>query len=366
VIDFFPTTAKDLAPNGSIPFEISFNGDRTEMTIEPEQSLQNGFIYTINLGDPDQGTGLYSPRFKSEAGAPYAPNPSFPRDLEFTYSIGTTDTVPAAPTVTFQEGAIDDTGNLDYTQEGVTAELLIEEPTTDGTVKGYEVYDRSQNEAGRDGSGDEFRKAFNVTPEASPAGFDDAAGIIPVDATETVEDGALAFEVELAGYPLATGSPFFAGDGTYGPIEWKVRAVSVNNTRGDFTDVITTPDNDSLGLRNAEVPDGDIDDDDAPELVVTFDEPVADVDLSDFTVEDPRANEAAIELADVERVLNPKPWEIDRFVRSGLPRVVIELAGDGSNVEGDELTVDGVTDLAGNPIEVGAAGTENRDDDLRF
>ncbi|MCS3698259.1 hypothetical protein [Salinibacter ruber] len=246
VIGVYPDRAKDLSPNGSLPISLSFNDNRTQLTITPERGLQDGFIYTLDVGDIENSNGVYDPRFKSEDGARFAPNPNFPPE-EFGFSVGLSEEPPAVPSVSFDsESTVVTDGRIEnetfnYEDRSVTVPLQVNGiDDSAAEVKGYEVYYRSQEQVGRFGNDDQFTKASEVRPQASPSDFEDASGIVPARAVEA--DGDLDFTAEVGGYP-------FAGDGgAYGPIEWKVRAVSINNVRGDFSDVMTTGDNTRPGL----------------------------------------------------------------------------------------------------------------------
>jgi hypothetical protein len=203
-------------------------------------------------------------------------------------------------------------------------------------VKGYEVYYRSQNQAGRTGTGDQFVQAIEVFPSADFEDFEDAAGIIPASAVES--DGDLDFTVRVNEYP-------FAGDGgSYGPIEWKVRAVSINNVRSDFTDVITTGDNIMPELRSAykrENNSGEVE-----SVVLRFIEALdsGTVSTSAFTVlED--GNVLSLAGTSLE---NAMPEQSD-----GEPTTVeLTLTTPADDVDlvevNDAETTDPVTDLAGN------------------
>lgn len=347
VIGLFPVQAKDLTPSGAVPFEIEFQDDRTQLTITTLEDLQDGFVYNLNLGNPAGNTGFYDSRFKSANGGRYVANPNLDEDLNLTYSVGLSDGQPATPSVSFadQDGdgvTIADDGELDYGDDPVTVELQVDEIDDSGAeVKGYEVYYRSQNQVGRDG--DQFRKATSsqVDPVASSSEFDDSDGIIPVDAAFE-GSGPLGFEVTVGDFPLA------ANDGSYGPIEWKVRAVSVNNVRGDFSSVLTTGDNTLPELAFAtggeENEDGDL-----LSILVVFSENLDDgtVSADRFRVIDGGGSE--IDLS--EAVLENRPPSdglsvVELFLSSATP------SGDVDHVEVDDAdTSDPVTDLAGNGVD---------------
>lgn len=347
VISLRPLQAKDLTPGNSIPVALEFNDDRTELSIAPQQELKDGFIYTLSVGDTTSNTGFYDARFKSEDGARFADNPNLPENLNFQFSVGVDTSQPDVPSVSFNPDVpiVNEDGTLkagayDYPQSSVTAPLQVNE--VPDNVKGYEVYYRSQNQRGQSGNGYQFRKAFDVSPEASSFQFEDSNGIIPASAVESDEfdDGELEFMATISG------SPFKAQDGSYGPTEWKVRAVSINNVRGDFTDVITIEDNTPPSPTYVNAVDssrnGNHD-----YIEILFSEPLttSTVSVDAFTLEDENGNERNI-LNSVEK--------IDNF-SGGSAFVEISLEAGNSIDEGatpDEIEISNVvTDLAGLGID---------------
>ncbi len=344
--------AKNLTPGNSIPVELEFNDDRTELSIAPQQELKDGFIYTLSVGDTTSSTGFYDARFKSEDGARFADNPNLPENLNFRFSVGIDTSQPDVPSVSFDpdHGAVNDDGTLkdgtyDYTQSSITAPLQVDD--VPDNVKGYEVYYRSQNQRGRFGNGYQFRKAFDVSPVANGLQFEDSDGIIPTSALESDEfdDGELEFTATISG------SPFEAQDGSYGPTEWKVRAVSINNVRGDFTDVITLEDNtqpeveQTLDYPNAVDSSGNGNHD---YIEVFLSEPLTteSVSVDAFTLEDSNGKERTI-LDSVE--------EVNNFSGTGVLVEISLEAGNSINEGGtspDEIEIaEDVTDLAGNGID---------------
>jgi hypothetical protein len=331
-------SAKALTPEGTRPVDLAFNEDRTELTVTPGEPLQDGFNYRhVALGFEDD-------RFVDAYGIPLAFGS---RDRgDFTFSVGVDEGAPAVPTVSFDNQAAvvaGDTlqdGTLDYTDATVAAPLEIDTVDhSDARVKGYEVYYRAQNQTGRSGNGDQFVKVTDVSPEASPADFEDAEGIIPADAADTGQfgDGVLEFRVAVQDYPFA------AEDGSYGPIEWKVRAVSINNVRGDFSPVITTGDNTAPSLQDARVgPDGSGGD----TIVLAFSEAV-DTEtasrLDNYTFDNGGDGDQLSEVVSVENV---EAQSGGFFTRT---EVTIDLEGTQTVDDGDEIVVTpAVQDLAGN------------------
>ena len=349
-----PPQAKDLSPNGSLPLSIAFNDDRTELKITPEDSLRDGFIYTLHVGrldDPstaqDDGTGFYDPRFKSQDGARFAPNPNFPRE-QFEFSVGKNETPPAKPAVSFDPEAsiasadtLED-GSLDYPFSHVTLPFEVKNiDNSAAQVKGYEVYYRSQNQAGRTGTGDRFVKADLVRPEADASDFEDADGIIPASAVSA--DGTLDFAVTVRQYP------FSAGLESYGPIEWKMRAVSINNVRGDFSDVITTGDNTQPELEFV----SDIttnQSNDVETIDVEFSESLdnATVSTSTFILRDDSGDPVDLSGASVKNVRPEDGGDPTVTLTLATPRYVYDL---GEVEVNDADTSNPVTDLAGNGVD---------------
>ena len=308
-------TAKSVTPSGSIPVDIEWTNGRASLAVtvdtsdEDFEGLQDGYIYELSLGDRSNETGVYDKRFKSTSGSLFRDldgdgdaetgnvNPVLnPQDLQF--SVGINEEAPAVPTVTFNpddENVADPTtladGVYDYTDGSITAPLQVDGIDNNPVeVKGYEVYYRSQNELGRNGIGDQYVKAtdgdisIGRTPLTQFADkFEDSEGIIPASAVDDGEfdDRDLEFTVTLGN------NPFEAADGTYGPIEWKFRAVSINGVRSDFTDPITTPDNTGLDVTSAEVTETD-GSGNIEVIEVGFDEPLTTgtVDATDFNFED--------------------------------------------------------------------------------
>lgn len=346
-IGFFPLGGKDLTPGNSLPFDVEFDEDRKELTITPQESLDDGKVYRLDLGDPGARRGFYDSRFKSENGGRYAENPNFDERLNFSYSVGMSEDRPAQPSISLadQDGnheTIADEGELDYRFSGnVTAELQVDEVDNSGAeVKGYEVYYRGQNQVGRTGNGDQFVKAFVVDPEASGANYEDWNGIVPASAAFE-GDGPVGFEVDIFDYPLA------AEDGSYGPIEWKVRAVSINNIRGDFSDVVTTGDNFRPRLLDAD--EGfENDAGDVETIEVAFSEALDEGSVSTdrFTVTDNLGDPVSLSGVDVQ---NEHPSDGNSHVELVLSSPTGSVNNYNVEVDDDD-TSDPVLDLAGNGV----------------
>lgn len=355
-IELVPPQAKNLSPNHSLPISLSFNEDRTELTVTPEQELRDGFIYRLSVGDADapstpedEGTGLYDPRFKSENGARFAPNPNFPRE-QFEFSVGQNESAPAAPSISFDaeaDYASTDTladGVLNYTNRSVAIPFQVDEiDDSAAEVKGYEVYYRSQNQAGRSGTGDQFVKATLVDPEADAGDFEDHQGIIPASAVDA--DGEVDFTVEVWDYP------FSEEGGSYGPIEWKVRAVSINNVRGEFSEVITTEDNTAPeldGVANITTNEAD----EVEVIEVRFSEALDSetVSASAFTVRDDNGDPVGVSDVSLSNELPENGDEATVALTLATPTPESDFAPGNVEVN-DSETSSPVTDLAGNGVD---------------
>ncbi len=368
-LNLSPEIAKDLRRDGNLPIDISFDSTRTKLTVTPSEPLEDGFIYEHDAA------GFTDARFTDAYGIPLD-NPTVG---DFLFSVGLDENPPATPSVSFQSG---NKPTLDYdTQTEITAELQVDVDNSEAEVKGYEVFARTVDlTEERTGTGDQFKQitdATDLNPDASSAEFKDANGIIPANEAEF---GTLEFSADIDEIFNGDDTPLHADDGTYGAIEWKVRAVSINNVRSDFTSVITTPDNVRPDLRTTQAQGfgnfnrgaytADDDGDGDEELIVQFDEPVDEStvasDASQFTVyEDGTTNERQGALSGVNRIENKVDPNNDEA-----SVVVIEI--DESNytpTTGDDLVIedteaDGVTDLAGNPVVENAADTNPIDDDI--
>ncbi|WP_157942217.1 carboxypeptidase-like regulatory domain-containing protein [Salinibacter altiplanensis] len=365
---------KSLTSNGDIKVETSFNEDRTELTVTPTQDLSDGFRYehTANVSASDFTDAQYGESLSSTS------------DLDIEFTVGLDNSAPAAPSISVQPSALNDDGEIAAGTYGYTDGQVASSPlhrnkraivplqvdevdNSQAEVKGYEVFYSSQDIRENRGanSASEFQQVGEYERSAVgsqlPSGDFEVSENI-VDASEAeFNNGRLTFSASTN-----DNNPFAAQDGSYGDIEVKVRAVSINNERSAFSETLTIADTDSLSLvensTRFEDTNGDGDDN---ALVVEFDEPVSGISVGDdgtnyFAIND--GSGTATSLGNVEEVEN-------RGVNTGPgATVTVALDDDGSNTGNDELTVkrkesndDFVTDLAGNPIEVGD-GDEDVDD----
>ena len=246
-------------------------------------------------------------------------------------------------------------GSFNYNDVTVTALLQVDEvDNSDAEVKGYEVFYSSQYiREDRSEPGTQFQQfEFN---SSNPNATD---GDIILASNAEFGNGRLTLSP-------STGSslPFAAADdGSYGDVQFTVRAVSINNERSAFSDTLTIADNDSLtvvdrGNRNTEYTDTDTDGNPV-ELTVEFEEPVDEstVAADQFSLDN--AGSGGLTIESVAEVNNTK------ISAGATGEVVLEISGSSSTTSDDVLTVnaEGVTDLAGNPVDV--EGGANEDDSL--
>jgi hypothetical protein len=352
-ITLTPVSAKDATVSNTIPVHLDWADGRTDLEISPAKSLQDGYIYRFDLGSAGSNEGIYDTRFRGQGGGQLVSNADYPAD-DLEFSVGLDESQPAVPDVTFnpESAAAADANTLEddvynVLDNTITAPLQVNGVDNSGAqVKGYEVYYRSQNQAGRSGTGDTFVKATGAqlgADEASSGQFEDYEGIIPASDVFDGEfdDGDLEFTVEI------DDSPFSASDGAYGPVEWKFRAVSINGVRSDFTSVITTPDNEDVDLIDSQITETD-GDGDITELVVAFSEPLqtSTVDAGDFTIEENGTNTVAdVDISVSDDGGGDRAGDI-------LVLDITENTANTDDIDGfDDLNVSGVEDLAGNGLD---------------
>jgi hypothetical protein len=300
---------------------VSISDDRTQLSVTPAEALSDGFEYT------HVANAFFDSRFVDRYGIGLANANSFD---EIAFSVGVNESQPAVPSsFRFNEGNVPE---LDYNSD-FEATMAIDVNNASAEVKGYEVYARVEDTQDlRNGTQSGF---FKLTESVIPEATD--GGIVPV--TGNQEFGTVTFDVDINGTPLS------GLDGTYGPIEVKARAVSINNVRSGFTDVVSVGDSVEVDVVDATVDNNADSDPDADRIAVTFDEPVANGAASNaenYAVNDATGSARDI-ITGVESVENS---------RSGSATVVLTVA-DGENVNStDELEVTSVEDLAGNGLDV--------------
>lgn len=336
-------SAKDLRPDDTLPIEISFDSTRTELTVTPNESLEDGFIYSFN------GTSGFSDNHFTDAyGIPV--NNTSPGN--FNFSVGIDNAAPATPDVSFQDGYAP---GLDYPNfdSQVNADMVLTVDNSKAEVKGYEVYARTQNmRADRTGESGQFKQVDDVSPSTSA--FDQSDGIVP--ASEAEMDGTLEIFADINdGTFYEDDRPLSAKDGSYGAIELKVRAVSINNERSDFSDVIAVGDSTQPQVVTATATDTDSDGTDdiiTVEFTEALDAGTAS-NVDRYTLM--RSGSPSGLLDSVVSVNNVKARN-----QSGSNRTEVVISVTGNVNAGDELIVDDastsnpVNDLAGNGVNPSA------------
>lgn len=329
-IDESSISTKAVDESGNVELDVSAttteSGAIESVSWSVAEPLSDGIEFRVGYGN----------LFDDIVGAQYGVGLSEVNDTRvrrlpalLNYSIGANTNAPATPAIgedgNVQVSNVPET--IDYDVPGVSPNLTINVDNSGAPVKEYQVFARTVEDTEDRGQAPQFELKETIS-------------------AENVEFGETSGSVTFSGNPLRTNV-----EGTYGPIEWKIRAVSINNVEGDFSETQEIADNDSLDLSGAQYADVDSDGDD--ELEVTFSEPVSDISAGDagtdyFIIEDGSNDPTALgEVAEVNNSINP-----------ATARVVVELGDDGSNTANDELTVreagsdNFVTDLAGNPIKV--------------
>ncbi len=325
------STIETKAVDGSGNVELDVSATTTEggaiesVSWSVAEPLSDGVTFDVRYGN----------LFGQIVGAQYGVNVSEVNDTRVRrlppslgYSIGANTNAPATPAVgedgNVQVSNVPET--IDYDVSSVSPNLTINVDNSEAPVKEYEVFARTVEDTEDRGQAPQFEKIKTIS-------------------AENVEFGETSEPVTFSNNPLRT------NEGTYGPIEWKVRAVSINNVEGDFSETQEIVDNDSLDLNSGQF--ADVDGDGDTELEVTFSEPVSGISAGDagsdyFGISDGSGDPTALgSVAEVNNGISP-----------ATATVVVNLGDDGSNTANDELTVNGessdnfVTDLAGNSIKV--------------
>lgn len=316
--DFFRierTGAKRRA-SGDLEIDLSFNDDRTELTVSTVDPLQDGSEYEFDADAFEES------EFKSVYGQSLANGSEFSDGNAIDFSVGINESTPAQPTFSFTT----DDGNqptdngtpFDY---GDDFSARFELPATDPNVelKEYEVFVKS-------GDGD-----FEPVDTAPLDGF-------TPDGSDQVE-----FRITFANSGSDVVNNFVGPEGGYNEKQVRVRAVSINNVRSDPSNTLTIADQNRLNIQSSVINDTDNDGED--ELVATFNEPVdpSTISTGAFTI-----------------LRNSSPLSgviesVDSQYFDG-EEVVLELSDSytpNDGVSNDELRANtgGVTDLAGNGID---------------
>ena len=326
------STIETKAVDGSGNVELDVSATTTEggaiesVSWSVAEPLSDGVTFDVRYGN----------LFGQIVGAQYGVNVSEVNDTRVRrlppslgYSIGANTNAPATPAVgedgNVQVSNVPET--IDYDVSSVSPNLTINVDNSEAPVKEYQVFARTVEDTENRTEAPQFELKRTIS-------------------AENVEFGETGGSVTFRNNPLRTND-----EGTYGPIEWKVRAVSINNVEGDFSETQEIADNDSLDLNSGQF--ADVDGDGDTELEVTFSEPVSGISAGDagsdyFGISDGSGDPTALgSVAEVNNGISP-----------ATATVVVNLGDDGSNTANDELTVNGessdnfVTDLAGNSIKV--------------
>jgi len=321
------TGAKRLRSSGDHELSLSFNADRTELQVTPADPLPDGRTYTLDMAAFDQDA------FESPYGQAVANAGAFSGSEAVDVSVGINQSTPATPSLSFATAS----GNqppengppLDYGDD-ISVDLEADHSGSPVEIKSYELYVKS-------GDG-----AFQPESVLSEEDFTFFGG-------DTVEF-ILSFQNQ-GDDPL---NNFVGPNGGYNEKQVKVRAVSINNRRSDFSAPLTIADQNRLNLLQAEVTDAD--NDGEQELLATFNEPVepSSISASAFTV-----------LRDGAPLSGVIDEAARRTFEGSGQEVVLEVASSYTPNEGfadDELRADdgAATDLAGNDVDTdGGANVVN-------
>lgn len=336
----FPEGAKSSSkatnPDNSLSHEVTISEDRTQLSITPREPLSDGFNHRlIGASSGGNGGGFIDPRFTDANGIPL----QNPTESNFTFSVGVDNSAPPVPAVSLLNGP----PSIDAPDAPLTVDFEVEVDES-ANAKGYEVYYRTVGiRTDRAGGNGQFVKIRDVTPEADPTLFDQTFGIVPVRAAEF---GVVEFTARINAISQ-TGTPLTTEDGRYGPIEWKIRAVSINNVRGEFTDVIETGDTVSPTVISASATDTDADGNDEF-ITIEFSEALDTAtasDVSNYTLTDGAGTTRDI----LDSVTEVDNVAADEQTPSNLTTVTITLEGGNSINFGDQIEVsDAVLDLSTN------------------
>ncbi|MFB6248890.1 MAG: hypothetical protein ABEL97_10005 [Salinibacter sp.] len=302
--------------SGDLELELSFNDDRTELTVSTVDSLRDGSEYEFDA------SAFGDDRFESAYGQSVANAGDFSGGAAIAFSVGIDESAPSAPTLEFatDDGTQPTEGGTPYDYgDDFSAQFRVPAPSSGPELKGYEVFVKS-------GDGD-FKPIDTAT----------------FDAFEFDGSGRVEFQASFRDPGDDPLNNFVGSNGGYNEKQLKVRAISINNVRGEFSNTLTIADQNRLDVRSASIEDAD--DDGEDELVAEFNEPVATGSISAgvFTV-----LRDGSELSGVIQGAERPPFTGEK--------VVLEISDSYTPNDGfsnDELRADtgGVTDLAGNGID---------------
>lgn len=312
-IDF--AGAKALDPDGDPTLDVSFNGDRTEMTIGLTEGLRDGAHFDLEGIDD-----IFSSSEFVDADFEQTPDevdglPNYSSLSTFDFSVGADQTQPGPPELV----------RMDNTSYDIESNVL----SLDFRVADTSSVALCQN-------------CDAVEIWASVEGA-------PPQLEETVSGPISYGDVNVT--LTLSGEPMRAPDGSYTPVEVYAVVQSLNEVKSDASDPVTITDTEPPGVDQVDTEYDDVDGDGDDELLVTLDEPVdsGTVDLSDFDITD--GTNTASTLDSIA--------QINYDDGDGSTEITIEV--DQQNDPGtDELEVTGITDLAGNGMET----SDNTDSNL--
>lgn len=300
--------AKALDPDGDPTLDVSFNGDRTEMTIGLTEGLRDGARFEIEGIDD-----IFSSSQFVDADFEQTPDevdglPNYSSLTSFNFSVGVDQTQPGAPKLTRTDNA-----SFDIESNTLSFDLRVADTSSVALCQNCNAVEIWASTEGT--------SAERVETVSGP-----------------IEYGDVNVSVSLGGEPLR------APDGSYTPVEVYAVVQSLNEVKSDASDRVTITDATPPGVDQLDTSYDDVDGDGDDELLVTLDEPVdkETVELSDFTITD--GSNTASTLDSIA--------QINYDDVTGETQITIEL-DQQNDPNSDELEVTGITDLAGNGIDTG-------------
>ena len=319
--DFFEIerTGAKVRPTGDLELDLSFNSDRTELTVSTADPLQDGSRYEFNAAAFDDS------RFENVYGQSLANGGDFAGADAIDFTVGIDESTPPTPTFEFttDDGTQPTKSGtpFDYGDD-FTVLFRVQAPSSGPDLKGYEVFIKS---------GDDSFEPVDVAT---------------FNQFEFDGSGRVEFRAPFQNSGDDVLNNFVGSNGGYNEKQLKVRAVSINNVRSDFSNTLTIADQNPPNLTSATYEDSD--DDGEDELVARFNEPVDPASLAAdvFTiVRDGSELSGVIQSAERPPVTGE---EVELEVSDSY------TPNDGAS--NDELRADGggTTDLAGNSVDTNA------------
>lgn len=231
---------------GDLELDLRFNGDRTELIVSTVDSLRDGSEYEFDVDAFDDD------RFESAYGQSVTNAGDFNGAGAISFSVGIDESTPPAPVLEFttDDGTqpTDRRTPYDYGDD-LEASFRIPSPSSGPKLKGYEVFVKS-------GEAD-FKPIDTAT----------------LDQFEFDGSGRVEFRASFTGSGDDPLNNFVGSNGGYNEKQIKVRAVSINYVRSNFSNTLTIADQNRLNVTSSSV--ADTDDDGEDELVAAFNEQVA-------------------------------------------------------------------------------------------